>query len=89
MAAAIPASSMIPYMWMVSGPRSRVPLEGEGKLARTLGTGGHILPAAPAGVRGQRSERAMRSACSFVRRPSRRSRKPYSSQRSVLPEKRG
>ena len=46
MHAAMPASSISPYMWIVSGPRSRVPDEGEGIEARK-DTGREILPARP------------------------------------------
>src|SRR4029450_4081755 len=41
--AAIASSSMSPYMWIVNGPTSIVPLEGEGMLARKV-TGQKILP---------------------------------------------
>src|SRR5215212_7075164 len=43
-AAAIPSSSIRPYMWIVSGPSSSVPEDGEGIEARS-GTGRGILPA--------------------------------------------
>src|ERR671937_2374761 len=43
--AAIASSSISPYMWIVSGPTSIVPLCGEGMLARNV-TGQKILPAA-------------------------------------------
>src|SRR5579862_4029392 len=35
MHAAMPSSSITPYMWSVSGPRLNVPLEGEGMEPRT------------------------------------------------------
>jgi hypothetical protein len=34
MQAAMPASSISPYMWIVSGPSSSVPDEGDGMEAR-------------------------------------------------------
>src|SRR6187200_2482920 len=43
MHAAMPASSISPYMWIVSGPSSRVPEDGEGIDARNATAG--ILPA--------------------------------------------
>src|SRR5919198_6563743 len=43
--AAMASSSISPYMWIVSGPTSIVPLCGEGMLARNV-TGQKILPAA-------------------------------------------
>jgi hypothetical protein len=39
----IASSSVSPYMWMVSGPSSKKPLEGDGIDAITRG----ILPTAP------------------------------------------
>jgi transposase len=48
MHAAIPASSISPYMWIVTGPRSSVPEDGEGMEARRL-TAASILPAAADG----------------------------------------
>ncbi len=53
MAAAMATRSMMPYMCTVMGPRSRLPLEGEGMLARRSATARHILPAGPVGVLGQ------------------------------------
>src|SRR6266508_560202 len=41
--AAIASSSISPYMWIVNGPASIVPLEGDGMLARKV-TGQEILP---------------------------------------------
>jgi hypothetical protein len=38
----MPASSISPYMWIVSGPSSSVPEDGEGMDARTVTAG--ILP---------------------------------------------
>src|SRR5438552_16451745 len=43
-AAAIASSSISPYMWIVTGPRSIVPLCGEGMYARL--TGGTFSPRA-------------------------------------------
>ena len=46
MAATIATSSVIPYMWIDSGPMSIVPVEGDGKLAMRFSTGRHsaLLP---------------------------------------------
>ena len=48
--AAMPASSVRPYMWIVSGPRSIVPDEGEGMEARKV-KADRILPRLADGAR--------------------------------------
>ena len=50
MHAAIPASSIRPYMWIVTGPRSSVPEDGDGIDARSI-TAERILPTRADGVR--------------------------------------
>jgi hypothetical protein len=50
MHAAMPASSIKPYMWIVSGPSSSVPDEGDGMEAKKA-TGYGFCPRAPDGVR--------------------------------------
>jgi hypothetical protein len=49
MHAAIPASSIRPYMWIVTGPRSSVPEDGDGIDARSA-TAERILPTRADGV---------------------------------------
>src|SRR5688572_26241578 len=49
MQAAIPARSIRPYMWIVTGPRSIVPDDGEGIEARNVTAG--ILPGNAGAVR--------------------------------------
>src|SRR6266508_7029635 len=46
--AAIASSSMSPYMWIVNGPASIVPLDGEGMFARRVTGRKRILPTPPA-----------------------------------------
>src|SRR4029079_10577649 len=50
MQAAIPASSIRPYIWIVIGPRSSVPEDGEGIDARSV-TADRIVPSRADGVR--------------------------------------
>jgi hypothetical protein len=47
MHAAIPSSSITPYMWSVNGPAWKTPLEGDGIDASSAVTDA-ILPIAPA-----------------------------------------
>ena len=49
MQAAMPASSISPYMWIVSGPSSSVPDDGDGMEARKVTAG--ILPRLSDGAR--------------------------------------
>src|SRR5579871_1990287 len=44
MQAAMPTSSITPYMWSVSGPALKTPLEGDGMYARTAALTAAILP---------------------------------------------
>src|SRR5947207_341974 len=50
-AAAIASSSISPYMWIVTGPRSTVPLCGDGMYARITATGWPFCPETPLPVR--------------------------------------
>src|SRR5215213_261717 len=62
MHAAMPASSIRPYMWIVSGPRSIVPDDGEGMEAKRP-TAERILPGSGDGVRLEQDlERELRIA---------------------------